>query len=207
MINLKATIGEFLFIAQGEFKMNMRINTFLLCVLFLFIMLACNMPNVTISTQPDLELTVTAQALYIQQTSEALSQSQAQVQPQSQPAVASTETPNPVPVFTNTAEPSATPTEQKPQIINSSLCWVGPGDKYEVVSSVSKGQTVELLGRGSISGWFIIRNPLYHDPCWVRANDLQLDASLDLNSLQIFNPPPLPTNTPKPTLVPSPTPV
>jgi hypothetical protein len=190
---------------QGEFKMNMKINTFLLCIFFLFVMLACNMPNVTGSSQPDLALTVTAQALFIQQTSEALTRSQAQVQPQSQPAVASTETLSPMPASTNTAEPSATP--QQPQVINSTLCWVGPGDQYEVVSSVNKGQTVEILGRGSISDWFIIRNPRYNDPCWVRARDLKVDASLDLNSLKIFDPPPLPTNTPKPTLIPSPTPV
>jgi hypothetical protein len=187
--------------------MNMRINTFLLCTLFLFAILACSFPAFNISAQPKLELTVTAQALYIQQTSQALSQSQSQAQPQSQPSVASSETPNPAPVSTNTIEPSATPTAQKPTVINDTLCSVGPGAKYDVVSSLSKGQVVEILGRGSIPDWFIVRNPRYNDPCWVSAKDLKVDASLDLNSLKIFNPPPLPTNTPKPTPVPSPTPV
>jgi hypothetical protein len=75
--------------------------------------------------------------------------------------------------------------------------------KYDVVSSLNTGQTVEVIGRGSIADWFIIRNPRYHDPCWVQAKDLKLDASFDMNALQVSNPPPLPTNTPKPTPVPS----
>jgi hypothetical protein len=183
--------------------MSMKIKAFLFCALFLAIILACNIPNVDVSVQPDFEQTVTAQALFIEQTQQALSQSQSQVQPQL--PVAFTDTPIPLAASTNTVEPSVTP--QQPQILNSSLCWVGPGEKYEVVSSVSKGQVVEILGRGSISGWFIIRNPIYNDPCWVRASDLKLDASFDINTLQVFDPPPLPTNTPKPTPVPSPTPV
>jgi hypothetical protein len=183
--------------------MSMRIKTFLFCMSFLAILLACNMPGVDVSVQPDFEGTVTAQALFIEQTQQALSQPQSQAQ--SQLPVAFTDTPIPPPASTNTVEPSATPPQ--PQILNSSLCWVGPGEKYEVVSSVSKGQVVEILGRGSISGWFIIRNPIYNDPCWVRASVVKLDASFDVNVLQVFDPPPLPTNTPKPTPVPSPTPV
>jgi hypothetical protein len=65
---------------------------------------------------------------------------------------------------------------------------------------------VEVIGRGSIAGWLIIRNPLYNDPCWARASDLKLDASFDINTLQVYTPPPLPTNTPKPTPFPSTTP-
>jgi hypothetical protein len=71
---------------------------------------------------------------------------------------------------------------------------------------LKQGVSVEIIGRGSIAGWLIIRNPTYHDPCWVQASDLQVDASFDINALQIYNPPPTPTKTPKPTPVPSPTP-
>jgi len=189
--------------------MNMRIKSFLLCALFLLAILACSFPGFNISTGPvsagpDLQLTVTAQALMIEQTRQALSQPQPQPQSQAQPqqpAAASSATPTQTPTATNTPEPS------KPQVINDTLCWVGPGAKYEVVSSLSKGETVEVIGRGSIAGWLILRNPQYHDPCWVSANDVKVDTSLDLNSLKIFNPPPSPTKTPKPTPVPSPTPV
>jgi uncharacterized protein YgiM (DUF1202 family) len=170
-------------------------------LLLVITILACNINKPDPSTLPNLELTITAQAQSIQQTS----------QVQAQPVVVFTETQAPVSESanispTNTiAAASATP--QSPQVINSTLCWVGPGTKYEVVSSLSRGETVEVIGRGSTAGWLIIRNPRYNDPCWVSANDLKVDASLNLNSLKIFDPPPMPTKTPKPTPVPSPTPV
>ena len=167
-------------------------------VLLVIAILACNINNPKNSTQPNLELTITAQALSIQQTS------QAQAPLQAPPAAGITETPAPVTSPTNTTV-AASATPQSPQVINSTLCWVGPGTKYEVVSSLNAGETVEVIGRGSIPDWFIIRNPRYHDPCWVQANALKLDASFDINALQVFTPPPLPTNTPKPTPIPSPT--
>jgi len=122
-----------------------------------------------------------------------------QVQPP--PNVAFTETSTPAPASTNTLTPQPTP--QKPLVIKTTLCWVGPGTQFEVVSSLKQGENVEVIGRGSIADWLIIRNPTYHDPCWVQASDLQVDASLDINSLQIYYPPPTPTKTPKPTPVPS----
>jgi hypothetical protein len=170
----------------------------LLAGLLLIAILACNINNPRNLSQPNLELTITAQALSIsvQQTGEVLAPTVVEV----------TETTAPLPSPTDTTiAPSATP--QNPLVINSSLCWVGPGAKYEVVSSLNKGETVEVIGRGSTAGWFIIRNPRYHDPCWVQADNLQLDASFDINALQVYNPPPLPTNTPKPTPIPSETPV
>jgi len=170
--------------------------------LLIISILACNINTPNPSAQPNLELTITAQALSIQQTSQVQ-----QAQPaQAQPVVAVTETPAQAPAPTETiVAPSATP--QSPTVINSTLCWLGPGDKYEVVSALSKSQSVEVIGRGSIEGWLIIRNPIYKDPCWVQARDLQLDASFDVNGLQVYNPPALPTKTPKPTPVPSATPV
>jgi uncharacterized protein YgiM (DUF1202 family) len=123
-----------------------------------------------------------------------------QVQPP--PLIAFTETPKPTSTSTNTLQP----TPQKPLVLKTTLCWVGPGTKYEVVSGLKQGENVEVIGRGSIEGWLIIRNPTYHDPCWVQASDLQIDASFDINALQVYNPPSLPTKTPKPTPIPSPIP-
>ena len=181
-------------------SMSNRKTPLLAGSLLIISILACNI-NTPNPSQVNLELTITAQALSIQQTS------QAQAQPaQAQPVVVITETPAQAPAPADTiVAPSATP--QSPTMINSTLCWLGPGDKYEVVSSLSKTQPVEVIGRGSVSGWLIIRNPIYNDPCWVQATDLQLDASFDVNALQVYDPPALPTKTPKPTPVPSATPV
>ena len=181
----------------------MRNGLFLLCIFFLLIILACSFPGFETPARPNFELTITSQALGIEQTRQASSQQpQSQNQTQGQPA-ASSVTPGTVLVVTNSPSPSPTP--EKPQVINDTLCLVGPGEKYEVVSALKRDETVEIIGRGSVDGWLIIRNPRYNDPCWVSARDLKVDASFDLNSLKIFNLPPDPTKTPKPTPVPSPT--
>ena len=174
--------------------MSIRTKAPLLSGLLILTILACSVNDINISAKPNYEMTITAQALAIQLTGQA----------PAQPAPASPQAPATAAVPTDTAAPTATATVQKPQVINSTLCWLGPGGKYEVMSSLSKGENVEVIGRGSISGWLILRNPRYHDPCWAQASDLQIDPSLDLNSLQVFTPPALPTNTPKPTPTPTP---
>jgi uncharacterized protein YgiM (DUF1202 family) len=119
------------------------------------------------------------------------------------PAQANTATPNP----TNTVPPSLTPTPGNPVVIKDALCAVGPASNYEVVSAVKTGTKVELIGRGSIPGWYIINNPIYHDPCWIAAANLQIDPGFNVSALPVIVPPPSPTPKPTKTKVPSPTPV
>jgi hypothetical protein len=167
--------------------------------LIVFFTLGCNI-NID-SGSPNLELTAAVQALAIQQTQAAQALSQQNNQNLPPPVVlVVTATPNTASAPENTAEPA--PAAQKPEIVNSTLCWVGPGGKYEVVSSLSKGQTVEVIGRGNTDGWIIIKNPIYTDPCWVQAFDIKLDPNLDIKSLQIFYPPAPPTKIPPPTPTP-----
>lgn len=120
---------------------------------------------------------------------------------------ADTATPTLAPVVLSTDTASPTPTPQDPLVLRATLCWEGPGPKYEVVSALNQNERVKLLGRGSISGWFVVDNPIYHDPCWVAEGDLQIDAGTDLTNLTIFTPPPTATPT-QPTATPtySPTP-
>ncbi len=172
-------------------------------MLIVFFTAGCNINVDSAAESPNLELTVAFQALAIQQTQTALALSQQNSQPQSEPVViVVTATPEAISAASNTPEPSPT-TVQGPEIVNSTLCWIGPGAKYEVVSALSKGQIVQVIGRGSIRGWIIINNPLYNDPCWVQDFDIKLDPSMDLNSLQVIYPPAPPTKTPVP---PTPTP-
>lgn len=97
------------------------------------------------------------------------------------------------------AAPSATP--QQPAVNRLALCWTGPGNAYPVVSSVKAGTPVEILGIGSVSDWFIIRNPKYHDLCWIEAKNIVIDPAFNLAQLRVFNPPPTPgpSETPVPT--------
>jgi hypothetical protein len=110
-------------------------------------------------------------------------------------------TPEAVILPTDTA--SLTPTPQDPLVLRATLCWQGPGPKFDVVSALNQNERVKLLGRGSISGWFVVDNPTYHDPCWVAEGDLQIEAGTDLSNLKIFTPPPTATPTPPPTPVPT----
>jgi hypothetical protein len=114
------------------------------------------------------------------------------------------ETPSPgvIASQTNTSAPVAG-TPQNPLVVKDALCWKGPGVQYEVVSAVRNGERVELLGRGSVGSWWIINNPIYHDPCWVTADVLQFDTGYNLSGIAIFTPPPTPTLTPTMTLTPT----
>jgi TIR domain. len=122
---------------------------------------------------------------------------------------------NPTTTSSSTAIPThiptatQTPTPQSPLVIRDTLCWTGPGSPYDVVSAVKAGTLAELLGHGSIPSWWVVSNPIYHIPCWVRESDLQIDPS-DFPDLPIFTPlPPPPPATgkphPGPTKIPPPT--
>lgn len=110
------------------------------------------------------------------------------------------------PLPTETPLPSMTPTPENPLVLRTTLCWVGPGAQYEVVSALKEGERVELLGQGSIPDWWIVLNPIYRDPCWVQAKDLQIEPGYDTSGLQTYYPPPTPTFTPSLTPTATPTP-
>lgn len=121
--------------------------------------------------------------------------------------------PNETPLPTESANPNPTETEvlptatpQNPLVLETTLCWQGPGAQYEVVSALKIDERVELIGQGSPSGWWIVDNPIYHDPCWVQAKDLLIEPGFDTSALEIYYPPPTPTFTPTNTPTPTPTP-
>jgi hypothetical protein len=164
-------------------------------VLLIFAAISCNLPAAT----PTLDAGATLVAATLSALQIGVFASQTALAAQ----VTST------PPSTNTLQPQISPTPSNPHVIRDALCWVGPGNAYEVVSSVRTGTQVQLLGRGSLAGWYIINNPIYHDPCWIEAANLQIDPGYDLSGLPIINPPPSPTptltDTPTATNTPTPT--
>lgn len=173
--------------------MSARLLRFTVLGLSLVLILAaCNIPTSQATPAPDAGVT------FVVATLSAIETANASV-PTLEPA---TVTPTALPA--ETALPPATP--QNPLVVKDALCWQGPGAAYEVTSSVKTGARVELLGRGSTGAWWIIRNPIYHDPCWVEADVLQIEAGYDLSGLQVFYPPPTPTLTPTQTSTPTVTP-
>ncbi len=157
------------------------------------VVLACNYPRPAVPTQ-DMSGTAAADTLGALETGDALPQ----------PAASGAFTP--APIGSGTIPAVTLPPSENPLVIQDALCWVGPGNQYEVVSAVRAGTTVQLLGRGTIPGWFIIRNPIYQDPCWVPTADLQVSPNVDLSGLPYFSPPPTPTLTPSKTPRPTSTP-
>ena len=101
-----------------------------------------------------------------------------------------------------TDTPAPTPTPQNPLVLRATLCWIGPGNQYDVVSALQPQTRIQLIGKGTIDGWWVINNPIYKDACWVQAVDVQIEPGFNTSNLISINPPP----TPSPTWTPSPTP-
>ena len=97
-------------------------------------------------------------------------------------------TSTPIPTETLTPEP----TEQKPLkrtvIKVFTGCYYGPGPEYTLDSNISEGRRVDIVGVGSVPGWYVIVNPYFHKQCWVNANDLEIDPNRDLSTLPVMTP-------------------
>jgi len=91
--------------------------------------------------------------------------------------------------------PTVTPTAgpiQPPVVINFANCWLfGPGYSYSLDSHIKSGKTVQLIGVGTVPGWYIINNPYYGTACWIKAADLRIDPNMDLSQFPLMTPFPL----------------
>ena len=163
-------------------------------ILALIVLSACNFPG---STQEEDPKDTVATWVAATRTAQAASA------PEPTSTLAPIEDSTPIPTATEVL-PTATP--QNPLVLETTLCWKGPGAQYEVVSALKKDERVELIGQGSLAGWWIVDNPIYHDPCWAQAKDLQLDPGYNIAALPIYTPPPSPTPTPSKTPTPTSTP-
>ena len=99
-----------------------------------------------------------------------------------------TDTPLPQPTATATPNVTATPEHSNPLVLNFTGCYFGPGPAYTLESNVAKGKRVELLGVGSEPGWYVIRNPYFHRPCWIAAADIKIDPGVNVDALPMMTP-------------------
>jgi hypothetical protein len=121
---------------------------------------------------------------------------------QSQTAQALPATPTSTATQTPTPSPTVTsgPTQQ-PVVIHLAACWFGPGRAYNLESNIEEGEIVEFLAVGTVPGWYIIRNPYFHQPCWIQAENLSLDPAFDPGQFPMMTPWPtriVPTAAKKP---------
>lgn len=135
-------------------------------------------PRAATPSASDLATAVAANAVKImQQTLAAAS-----------PTPSPTETATPLPSETPTPNFTSTPAHGNPLVVNFAGCYFGPGPTYTLESNISKGKRVELLGIGSQTGWYIIRNPYFHRPCWIAATNLSIDPGVNTAALPVMTP-------------------
>ncbi|HEX8993289.1 MAG TPA: hypothetical protein VF784_16525 [Anaerolineales bacterium] len=113
-----------------------------------------------------------------------MTQTAAAASPTSSPTASLT----PAPPDTPTPNATQTPAHSQPMVNTFAACYFGPGSPYALESNISKGKRVELLGMGSVSGWYIIRNPYFHRPCWIAASQLNIDPGINTAALPIMTP-------------------
>ena len=169
-----------------------RVIVVVLAGLMLF---GCNFPGTSSNVSP-----ITSPTMYIMTLSALQTKS---VMTATAQGVGSAFTPAPIPpsgglAVTGTPLVGGTPAHGS-VVIKDTLCWRGPGPRYESISAIFKGTLVQLVGRSAAPGWYIIVNPIYHDPCWVQASDVQVDPSVNVNALPVYAIPASPTPIPFPT--------
>ena len=96
----------------------------------------------------------------------------------------------PSPTATETVTPTLSGPPRRPQTENFAACYLGgPGGKaYQLDSNISKGKGVELLGLGNVPGWYVIRNPYFHRPCWIAQADLKIFPGTDITTYPVMTP-------------------
>jgi hypothetical protein len=104
-------------------------------------------------------------------------------------------TPPPSPTFTATPAFTETPTLQPtpeatsiPYVKGYAPCYEGPGTSYKLTSNISDSKGVEIVGVGSISGWYVIINPYFHSQCWIAAENLVLDPNFNAAAFPTITP-------------------
>jgi hypothetical protein len=93
-----------------------------------------------------------------------------------------------IPTETSTPEPVKDPTKNIITVVNYTGCYHGPGPDYPLQSHINVPKDVELLGIGSVEGWYVISGPYYYSACWVSAADVQIDADVDLTRFPVMTP-------------------
>ena len=101
-------------------------------------------------------------------------------------------TPQPSPTFTVTPAFTETPTQPPAPVVTvmpkvmegngaeSAPCYLGPSPDINKLSSfISSYKDVQMVGVGSVPGWYVIIDPYFYSQCWIAAENLDLDPNFD----------------------------
>lgn len=96
------------------------------------------------------------------------------------------------PSFTETPLPSPTSSEppKPPRANQFTTCWRGPGPEYQHVTNITEKRKVDIIGIGSVDGWYVIRDPYFYNICWIQMAHVNVDPNMDLSWLPVMTPQP-----------------
>jgi uncharacterized protein YgiM (DUF1202 family) len=189
--------------------MSKRIQATLLSAVLVLALSACDINIIQSPAQPNFELTITAQALVLQQGGQA-------------PLVANSPTANPLvanvvnPPAANNANPAATNTPNPPAGNNANNppatgpvtvtvsvetnCRSGPGVIYNSVYSMSVSDVAEVIGKNTLTNYWIIKIPNGGGAtCWLWGQYATVKGNTDTLPEFATPTPQPPTATKKPT--------
>lgn len=179
--------------------------TWVIPVLFIFVLSSCNLPA-SQSTPNENEMQ-TMVALKVEQTQLAgtLSAVQAFITPSLLPGQPSPIPPTETltPTVTSTPEPTTTPTPAGVwlTITQNTNCRVGPASYYRLVTSLTVGQVVEATGKNPYNDYYYVVSPLdANSYCWVWSKYATVAGNPE--ALPVYTAQPTPTPTFTPTLAP-----
>jgi len=174
--------------------MKTRISAIAASSVLILAMLACNMPSSPNSNdqQTNLALTITAQALIIQDST-----NQAAINHADTNISQVVNTPTPTPT------PTSTPAVPMVSVSSTTNCRTGPSTDYDIISSLGVGQTAEVVGKYSGGNYWVIKTPGGAGNCWLWGQYATITGNTD--KLPEMIPPPAPP-TDVPTKKPTPTP-
>jgi len=161
--------------------MNIKmVRTTLICIALAFVGAACT-PKAT-PTPVDSVGTIAAELAMVMLTQTVGAYTATPLPPTITPTPSFTETPLP--------KPTSSEPPKRPRVTEFTGCWTGPADTYTLISNIDAKKYVEIIGIGNTPGWYVIRNPYFHNPCWIQAAYLKIDPRTDLSKLAVMTPGP-----------------
>ena len=176
---------------------------------------ACNLPEVAVVPQggedTDLLLTITAQALILEQAgwtatpTAAAAQNQVIVVVTATADGAASATPDAAlpPAPANAAPPSGAPTVT---VSTATNCRTGPGQAYPAIFGLPVGQIAEVVGKNTSTNYWIIKIPNGSGTCWLWGQYATVTGDTSALPTVAIPPTPTPTITPTPKVTVTPTP-
>lgn len=151
---------------------------FIVYIILILLLSSCTLPNSQANETDDLIATITAQAL---------TNSASPAEP----------TTPPLPTAAPTATTEPTPTIPIVSVSSYTNCRTGPGVVYDKNGDLDIGETAEVVGKNSATGYWIINNKDAAGTCWLWGNYASVLGNTA--SLQEYSIPPAPP-TPLPAL-------